>query len=311
MVKRKYGLVIGLLFVCLCLLLTPVRAADEPIDPARAGVLAITYQYDGVSYPDMQVDLFRIATVDANARYTLTEQFAPSGLIVNDIRTTGEWNVIRQTLEAYIWANTPAPDVTGTTGLGGQIFFSDLTPGLYLAIPVQTDLSCSFVSALVALPGRGADGHWIYQVAVTAKAEALPPIEPDEELQLQVVKLWKGDEGKKTRPQSIQIEIFREGVSQEIVTLSEETQWSYSWTAKDDGATWAVMEKNVPAGYTMTVENREHTFVVTNTYDQPQPDQPPKTGDSFNVMLYLILMMVSGSMLIILAIAGKRNSHEK
>ena len=61
----------------------------------------------------------------------------------------------------------------------------------------------------------------------------------------------------------------------------------------------------------MTVENREHTFLVTNTYDQPQPDQPPKTGDSFNVMLYLILMMVSGSMLIVLAIAGKRNNHEK
>jgi hypothetical protein len=170
---------------------------------------------------------------------------------------------------------------------------------------IQNDWIYAFDSALVALPGLGADGLWQYEVAVTSKSKAIPPAETDEEIEFKVLKLWKGDNGRSDRPQSIEVEIFRDGVSYQTVILSEENHWTYSWNAADDGAIWKVVERNIPTGYTMTVEERETSFVLTNTRPPDKPDIP-QTGDTTNIMLYFVLMNVSGIMLIILGIAGKR-----
>ena len=155
----------------------------------------------------------------------------------------------------------------------------------------------------------GADGLWQYQVDVTAKSEIIPPSRDDEEIELKVLKLWKGDGGSSARPATIEIEIFRNGTSYQTATLSENNHWTYTWSAKDDGSDWKVVERNIPTGYTMTIEERETTFVLTNTLNRDVPDNPdsPQTGDTSNIMLWVILMIVSGSMLIILGITGKRN----
>ena len=184
---------------------------------------------------------------------------------------------------------------------------------MYLAIVNQVeqdDLHYRFDSALIALPGLGSDGRWQYQVSVNAKGEVLPPVDPDENVELKVLKLWRGDEGKIDRPKSIEVEIFCDGSSYKTVILSEENHWAYTWFAKDDGSTWTVIERNVPQGYTMTVEERQSTFVLTNTWTPTYPDdpgKPPQTGDTSNIMLYVLLMIGSGSMLIILGITGKKS----
>lgn len=121
-----------------------------------------------------------------------------------------------------------------------------------------------------------------------------------------LLKLWKGDNGSHARPATIEVEIFRNGTSYQTVTLSEENHWVYTWSAEDDGSDWKVVERNIPTGYTMTVEERETAFVLTNTFDHDVP-KPPETGDTANIMLWVILMIVSGSSLIIFGITGKRN----
>ena len=121
-----------------------------------------------------------------------------------------------------------------------------------------------------------------------------------------LLKLWKGDNGSHARPATIEVEIFRNGTSYQTVTLSEENHWTYTWSAEDDGSDWKVVERNIPTGYTMTVEERETAFVLTNTFDHDVP-KPPETGDTANIMLWVILMIVSGSSLIIFGITGKRN----
>ena len=124
-----------------------------------------------------------------------------------------------------------------------------------------------------------------------------------------MLKLWKGDNGTSARPTTIEVEIFRNGASYQTVTLSEDSHWTYIWSAKDDGSDWKVVERNIPTGYTMTIEGRETSFTLTNTYNRDVPDNPdpPQTGDTSNIMLWFILMILSGSMLIILGITGKRN----
>lgn len=304
----------------LCLLLTPQFAlaasttdALEPIDTSKACSLTIRYGYSETVFPDQTVALYKVADVSADFQYTLTAPFTSTGLILNGVQTGGEWDTIRSTLEVHVLTAGVAPTATAVTDQQGLASFSQLTPGLYLASAVtvvQDTATCFFSAALTALPGLGADGLWQYQVAVAAKPDILPPVDPDSDIDYKVLKLWKGDEGRTDRPQSIEVIIYRDGVSVESVTLSEENQWCYSWTAKDDGATWLVAEKSVPKGYTMTLQQRQTAFVLTNTYGDPPNPPPPQTGDSANILLYSILMYVSGALLIILGIARKRHRHE-
>ena len=96
------------------------------------------------------------------------------------------------------------------------------------------------------------------------------------------------------------------------MVLSEENHWAYSWSAEDDGAVWSVAEPNVPQGYTVTVAMKGSSFVLTNTRTPDQPDDPgdsPQTGDTNNVLVYILLMAASGTLLILLGITRKRKSE--
>ena len=316
MAKRTVAMSLCVLLVCLCML--PVSAASstteakEPIRIEEACQLAISYGYETTMFAGQTIKLYQVAEVSSDFQYTLTPDFAESALSVNGIQTQGEWNTIRTTLESYIMANSIEADYEAVTEEDGQVIFSQLAPGLYLASEVtiaREELTCHFDAALVALPGLDFQGYWQSQVDVAAKPEVLPPVGPDEEAWCKVVKLWQGNDTD--RPKSVEVEIFRNGISYQKVTLSEENQWSYRWSVKNDGASWQVAEQNVPVGYTVTVQAKGDTFVVTNTWSDPNdPQTPPQTGDSFPVMLFVVLFYLSGSLLLILGIAGKRKAYE-
>ncbi len=318
MINRKIRILVFLLCFCFALVPYQVMAASttdaaEPITPEKECSLTVSYRYGQTAFFDVQVKLYRIAEVSADCQYTLTQNFAASGLTLNGIQTTGEWNVVRSTLEANILAYNIAPEYISVTNKDGQASFERLRTGMYLATVDQVeqdDLHYLFESALIALPTLGSDGHWQYQASVNAKAEGLPPVDPDEKAEFKVLKLWRGDEGRTDRPESIEIEIFCNGSSYRTVILSEENHWAYSWSVLDDGSRWTVVERNVPQGYTATVEERQSTFVLTNTRIPTDPDipvKPPQTGDTTNIMLYALLMIFSGSMLILLGITGKKS----
>ena len=316
MADRRIGAVALLLCVCLCLM--PLQAlaastsdANEMIATDRACTLTVSFRYGGTAFKDLPVKLYRIADVSADFRYTLTAPFSTYGLALNGIRANSEWNVIRSTLEANIIADRIAADASAVTDQAGQVSFGSLRPGLYLAIPgtgTAGDTEYVFESALVALPGLSTDGRWQYQVAVTAKGAPLPPVGGDSEVSYKILKLWNGDDSS-SRPRQIQVEIFRNGESYQTVTLSKDDNWSYTWTTEDDGATWTIAERNVPSGYTATMERREYTFLLTNTLDpedDPPEVEPPKMGDTLNLLLYMLLAFGSGILLILLGATGRK-----
>ena len=318
MVKRRLGILILLLQLCLCMLPQYALAAStvdakEPIVTDKNCTLTLSYGYGSEVFADVAVSVYKIADVSSDFQYTLTEAFEDSQLILNGIQTTGEWNVIRSTLEAYILINGTQADMEATTDESGKLSLDTLETGMYLIITGHVEKNGTdyfFDSALIALPGLGTDGLWEYDVAVNPKAQALPPIRPDETLELKVLKLWKGDENRTDRPGSVEVAIFRNGEHYQTVTLSGENNWSYSWSAPDDGASWVATERNVPAGYVLTTERRGNTFLLTNTLPS-EPTEPPKTGDSANILLYTAIMYLSGMLLILLGILGKRKAYEK
>lgn len=303
------------LLVCLCLCWLPGKAgalstadAMEPVSPEKPCSLTLSYTCNGITFENLPVKLYRVASVSADAQYTLTPQFQSSGLEINGIQTSGEWDVIRSSLEAHILSAGIAPDDVSATDADGQACFSDLMPGLYLVAAVHTEQEgwyYSFRSALIALPGLDESGLWLYDIAAAPKLEILPPTEPDE-LQFQVLKLWKDEGHENSRPESIEVEIFRNGESYEIVTLSQENNWTYRWTAPADGAQWMVVERNIPEGYTVTVESRSTTFILTNSIPKDPTPDTPQTGDSTNILSAVVLLNLSGMGLILLGMFRKR-----
>ena len=313
---RRMAITVFLLCFCLSWLPYYTQAAStadasEPISPDKECSLTVSYRYDGKNFSNHPITLYKIADVSADFQYTLTSAFSNSGLILNGIQSVGEWNVIRSTLETHILAYDVRADLVAMTDPDGKGCFQALKPGLYLVTTEQVNQDgwiYSFDSALISLPGLGSDGLWQYEVASSPKPKATPPIETDEEISFSVLKLWKGDHDRTDRPQSVKVEIFRNEESYHSVTLSEENHWTYRWSARDDGAIWKVVERNIPSGYSMTVEKRDASFIVTNRWaaEDPGSTKPPQSGDTSNIMLYVILMIISGSMLIILGMTGKR-----
>lgn len=301
------------LVLCLCLVLAPcagaVSTADAltPISPDAQCTLTLTYGCSGLVFPDLPVKLYRVAEVSADASYTLTPEFQSSGLELNGIQTGGEWDVVRTTLETHILASGIGPVDTALTDSEGRAVFTGLKPGMYLAAAVHTEQDgwgYAFRAALVAVPGLDEAGCWQYDVAVNPKPEMIPPSEP-EQLQYQVLKLWKDEGSEEKRPTSIEVEIFRNGESQETVILSRENNWSYRWTAPADGARWQVVERNIPQGYVLTVEDRTTTIVLTNSIPKDPPENP-QTGDSANIFLAVVMLNLSGAGLIALGLFRKR-----
>lgn len=323
---RRMG-IIGFLF-CICLYLMPcyVQAAStadatELISMEQNCDLTLSYVNDGTAFTDVPVTLYQIASVSEDFQYTLTDSFSGSGLSLNGIQSAEAWDVILSTLESHILANNTEPTVTAVTDQNGAIQFTGLKAGVYLLISeeiVQDNLTCIFEPSLINLPELGEDGIWQYDVTVQPKVEILPPFTPDgtdDEIELKVTKLWKGDADQKDRPKSVKVEIFRDKVSYEKVTLSKDNNWTYSWKTNDDGADWTVVERNVPDGYKVTVKETKNAFVLTNSLksNNKTPGQSTqstttatKTGDTTNVLLYVVMLYVSGILIVLLGIVGKR-----
>ncbi len=315
MVKRR--LIGALATLCFCLFVLPVSAnaastttAKEPIDISTPSALSLSLKFGETVFSGVNVNIYKVATVSSDYQYTLKAPYTETELALNGIKSQSEWDIVAYTLETFVMANEISPTYTAATNQNGAVSFANITTGLYLAtIGYVTNENGTyyFSSALFSLPTLGENGIWQYSVSATPKAEYIPPVEPDKTIDLSVLKLWNGDT-ENNRPESIEVEIFKNGESFDTVFLTKENNWAYNWSAKDDGSIWSVTEKTIPNGYTQTIQKRGTTFLLINTKNTPTPPPTPDTGDTKNVLPWAVAMNISGLVLIILGIIRKRKS---
>ena len=307
--------IIRFMVICLCLFMLPCTAyaastadAKEPIETTKDCSMTLSYVHNQTVFPNLKVQVYHIATVSSDFQYTLTDDFASTNLTVNGVSSTNEWDAMRTTLESYVIANGLSADYEYRTDSNGSVKLENLTPGMYFIMPIQfanDGVYYYFDSALVALPGLGNDGKWQYDISVKPKPEIDIPTGDDEEYK--VVKLWRDNGHQEKRPSNIDVDIICNGKVVETVVLSAENNWSYSWTAEDNGDKWQVSERNLPEGYVMTVEEHTTSFTIINTI--PGTPDIPQTGDTSNTGLYVMLMCVSGLLLVILGVTAKRKAE--
>lgn len=288
MFLRKRLSRVAAVLVCLAVLLsasvTTAFAYERVNTGAEASLTATFAGVEGVSFR-----LYKVADVSDAVAFTLTGDFAGAAVSLDAVESAGDWADLAATLSAYAGANGISAGVTGTTDTDGKVTFSGLTVGLYLLAGdavVVGDYCYTPAPSIIMLPTLLEDDTWEYAPSVDVKYTRTFLTEYQD---LTVKKVWN-DGDYAGRPDSVTVQLLRDGQVQETVTLSAGNNWTYTWSdlaATYEGAdgtkayTYAVNESAVPTGYTVSVGQNNGTFTVTNSYQAPEtPSEPtlPQTG---------------------------------
>ena len=302
---RQAGSVMAALLFCVMLLQHTVFAAD----PEQTGSIRLNYS----AVDNAEFKVYRAGEITDNWEFVLTGAFQDIPADLNDLDTEA-MTELSETLAAYAAADGIEPDYSGRTDENGQVVFEGLTKGLYLIIGesvIWDGMRYDPVPFLLTVPSQDAEGEWNYQTEADVKYETSIP--EKEETEYKVVKYWVGDGSGNARPVQITVDILKDGVLFDTQTLTAENNWTYSWTAEDDGSVWQVVEREIPDHYTVKVEKNKTMFLLTNTYTGDTPEEVPKTGDSPVPLLLVTILSLSGMVLILagLAVRGRREKDDE
>ena len=273
---RKWRRKLGGLLVCLLLaaLLPTAAFARGRIDTGAPVSLTIQYPCQGISFR-----LYRVAEVSASGTYTLTGDFEGYPVTLKQPDQAG-WRALAATLDGYAARDERKPLTTGETDENGRLTFSGLEAGLYLVTWRKHSTGGYTYTPepfLVSLPGLDGEDNWVSDVAASPKYDREKdstggPVEST--VRRKALKVWKDEDDGSGRPESVTVQLLRNGKVYDTVTLSEKNRWSYEWSGLDKEDTWQVVEDDVPEDYTVTVTREGITFVVTNTLSTDIPGEP-------------------------------------
>ncbi|WP_219070228.1 Cna B-type domain-containing protein [Bifidobacterium simiiventris] len=246
---------------------------------AESGSITVEYKDDGEALAGASVSLYRVASWNAKGDgFEPTKSFADYSVDWDVFGADSEtFRQLAETLSGYAARDAVSADATAKTDADGQASFDGLARGLYLvnvAAFKTSALSCGASSTLTAVPS-GTAANASYDVKLQPKTECTP-IEKPSTVERSVRKVWKGDSAS-VRPESIAVQLLRDGKVFDEVKLTESGKWSYSWSGLASDHEWKVVEKSVPAKYTVLVDRENAETLITNTYTPEQPPSTPKT----------------------------------
>ena len=302
MKKAIYKLVICLVlaFVLIC-----SASALNPVDPEKPASLTIQYHSGEERFEGLTVKTYRVANVCEDGTFELCGAFKDYPISIYGITSQAEWKTVAYALDSFIAGDSIAPDLTAETDADGKVSFRNITAGMYLTLGVRVEnegVVTIFETFLTVVPQMTDDEH-NYDVTAYPKRTVYQPT-PDE-VEYEVVKQWKDGGNAEMRPEYIEIDILCDGEKVTSEKLSADNNWSYSWSAPDNGAKWQAVERNVPEGYTVTVTEKGSTIVVTNTYEN-NVTPPPQTGDTLILERYILPMIITGAFIVVLALWRRR-----
>lgn len=293
-----------LILLC-CLMPQPTKArAIEALEPDRSCSLTLHYSQSNTAFPGINVKIYRVAEAFADGTFELIAPFSAYPVNIHGITSQKEWQDTASALVSFITNDEISATRTQPTDEAGTAVFTQLQTGLYLvagAVAQNDSGTYIFNDFMVYLPTPQQEGGFLYDAEAKPKCSQFTPSD-----HYSVLKLWKDAGNEQERPESVTVDILKDGVRQQTVTLSPENNWSYSWTVPDRQGVWTVAERNVPRGYQVTVSANETVFVITNTHSTPTP---PQTGHQFPLWLVVSALCISGFSLLLLGMYSMRKQR--
>lgn len=313
--KKLKNLFFGVL---LCVLLVcPIDGNAAELETGRSCSLTLDYSANGKGFEGLEIRIYRVAEAFSDGTFELITPYAGYPVKIHGITSQKEWKDAAHTLNSYLHADHLKADRTEKTDAKGKAVFGELKTGLYLIDGVTAKNSkgiYTFESFLVYLPTPLEGGSFNYQVNAKPKYRFE---EKETERTASVLKLWKDNGKESQRPDSVEVNILKDGSIWKSVILNEDNHWTYSWKIPAGSGQWSVVEKNVPKGYTVAVSSNGTSFVIVNTKAEEKTGgtsgtELPKTGDTAPIWLYIAALSASGMLLLLLgAFSLRGEKHEK
>lgn len=132
-------------------------------------------------------------------------------------------------------------------GLAQNVYLGRLRKGDSLNLDVELNVPITMGNEYA---NRIGEVDWGF--VVEGFDDPTPP--PDDDTMLTVRKVWV-DDGR-GRPDSVTVQLLRDGKGYDEVELSQSNNWAYTWDRLDDDYDWSVIEVDVPSDYEVTYGKR-------------------------------------------------------
>ena len=332
MMKRIITVIIALI------LLLAMAASDSYAIGPETSNLTVVMEYGDRPLAGINVAVCRVAEPKEGSSgviYSATQEFAGAEADFTNL-TDGKNVAMAAILNAHASKNGIRM-TTETTGSNGKAYFYNLPAGLYLVAQRNGENSLYTIAPyLVAVPRPNAAGDgWDYNIVSYPKSE---PVKRDPELiSVNVFKIWKGTDSP---PNNILVQLYQNGRPYgNIVSINASNYWHYTWDSLESGYAWTVDEIDVPSGFTKKISGDNNTgFIITNTKTPDGPDDQsggnsdnqsgkqsggkgggkgatPKTGDTSNTPLWIMMMITSAFGVLILVLQlpafGRKMSKQR
>ena len=290
-VNRRFTAALLSLLVCLLCLPRTALAYREPSREELAGrKFSLTLQY---VLPDVRFRIYRVAELTEKVQFHVLDSYKDYN-IQFQAENNSDWLNLARTVYGYVSNGSMEPEAVGWTDADGKVVFSartdargnkleeGLEQGLYLVagdrITVERERMVYTPTAFfVCLPGwepdgSAGDGSWLPDVMASVKYEK----DPIGTVDRRVLKVWDDSGYETQRPQSVTVELRRNGETWDTVTLSP-GNWGFTWRDLDNRYDWQVVEVSGNEGYRVSTRLEGITVVVTNSIGGWNP--PPKDPD--------------------------------
>lgn len=275
MKKVSISKFIAFLLVFACIAVMPLTASAED----RLGSVSIVFhREDNTPIENAAFSIYKFAE-NRGSEYVLVGEFASYSISLEDLDDVDTLGSLTYTLSAYIARDSIAPYASGETSSSGGLYFDNLGKGLYIGIGKPTkNGNTTYIPQpfIFSIPGNVANSdELLYDVVVEPKYDLY---RENDTVDLRALKIWDdGNNLDKSRPESITVQLLKNGEIYEEVVLNEANNWRYEWKNLDAECQWLLIEKEVAPGYVVAVNRQRMTFTVTNTHEPVEPPDETTT----------------------------------
>lgn len=176
-VKRRKPWGAFLLAALLTFSVAAPAKASSAIDPGRRGSITINVNDStgaGLPLGGIRFTIYQVAQVSSSGVWSLTKDFAGSGLQLDRLSKAYEVSAASKMLESYVSVNKIA-GLSADTDSGGTAVFRDLALGYYLVMQPASQagqaigLVCD--SFLLAVPMETGSGGLVYDIVTNSKSQ--------------------------------------------------------------------------------------------------------------------------------------------
>lgn len=252
--------------------------AENIIDFGEKGSIEVTLteKSEDIAIKGADITIYQIAYAteeNHNLKFEYTEALKDCHISLENLEDPNLPKELSKCLNENVLS------ITKTTDNNGVVNFENLDLGLYLVTQSNKVEGYSVIDPFLVMTPKIENDEWIYDI------KALPKTDIYQVVDLKITKVW--NTSSNNLPEKVEIELYKGDTLINTVILNKDNNWTYTFKDIEKSDEYHVKEINIPKGYTVSYQNQEFTFTVTNT------DTLPQTGQIFYPIIILTVLGIT------------------